>query len=211
MTSDELKLCQESWRKEFGFFPSDEVLSRYGKEQWKAYQSAWAAKPQQTVGYSRKQMIDAIVNNIHPAVSEELRLELAEEYVNSFPAPQPVSTGVHCGCCGKWVPDQSDDSGWGLCESCSRPPVQSVPGISELWEIWNKKVYEPLSEVGMERLHKALLSPQPRTEEVREALKHIKAARAKDWQRFYGVDPDEPLVMRSEVFAALDELDKGGE
>lgn len=36
-----------------------------------------------------------------------------------------------------------------------------------------------------------------------EALENVRAMRAKDWQKFYGVDPDEPLIMRSEALAAL--------
>jgi hypothetical protein len=36
--------------------------------------------------------------------------------------------GVHCGCCGKWIPDQIDEcgAGWGLCDECADCTEQQV-------------------------------------------------------------------------------------
>ena len=40
--------------------------------------------------------------------------------------------GVHCGCCGKWIPDQIDEigAGWGLCDECADCTEQQVQADS---------------------------------------------------------------------------------
>jgi len=35
---------------------------------------------------------------------------------------EDLTIGGHCGCCGKWIPDEifgkSWEEGWGLCDNC---------------------------------------------------------------------------------------------
>lgn len=59
----------------------------------------------------------------------------------------------------------NEDGYGGSCLECGKFPTPAHAGqagkitIDSMWDLWNKHVYEPLSEVGMERLVKALRQP----------------------------------------------------